>query len=279
MSNFYNINKNKNNLEKIIFNDCFAFQKNTSNNWVYNKLHICKLQNIICNVMPIYPEHFPVIIKPIYNLYGMSKDTYKINDLECFKMYWGHSGFWSTYLNGTHLSIDFVLIDNKIVFSLIFQGHYLENIIGAFDYWETKFIDIPINLKNNINKIINKLNNYTGLINVECIGDYVIECHLRGGDIFYIDDDINKEIYNLYTNYEWNFNKTLDNFFIVPIWKQKMKNPDTNIEKLTKNIICEIDGDGLSGPPLFKRKALLFGNNLDKLINCRNNIYKSNFNS
>jgi hypothetical protein len=275
MSNFYNINKNKDNLEKIIFNDCSAFEKNTSNNWVYNKFYISKLQNIECNVMPIQPNIFPVIIKPIYNLYGMSKDTYKVQNLESFKMYWGHSGFWSKCLTGHHYSIDIVLINNEIKYYLIFEGHYLKNIIGAFEYWETKNIEIPITLKKNIDIILNKLHTFTGIINVECIDNYIIECHLRGGDIFYVDDDLNKEIYNLYVHKKWNFSKKIKPFYIVPIWKQQMKNPDTIITDFTKNIYCEEDGDGLSGPPLYKRKALLFGHDFKTLIDCRNNIYNS----
>ena len=260
----------------VPINDTTSFEFFKKNNWIYNRLYLAQLQNLDCSVMPIIPKNYPIILKPIINLYGMSKDVYKINNQIIFNRYSTNQGFWCQYLEGIHKSIDIIVIDNKIIWYCCFIGHKLD-IIGAFDYWELDWNNLSEKLLTNLKMIINKLDNYSGIINFECIGDNIIEAHLRGGDIFLLNDNVIKEIVNLYRYNKWQLkNYENEKMFIVPIWKQYMKNPNQDLEQYFKDkqLDYSIDGDGLAGPPLFNRKAIIVNNNLDYLLQVRNNLYK-----
>ena len=47
-------------------------------NIVYNKLEIAQFQNLNCNPFPCYPDSFPIVSKPIVNLYGMGLNSKKL---------------------------------------------------------------------------------------------------------------------------------------------------------------------------------------------------------
>ncbi len=257
--------------------DIDAFQTYHNNNWIYNKYTISKLQNLNCNIIPITPTFFPVIIKPIYNLTGMSKDVYKITCKEQFNIFDTHQGFWSPCFEGTHRSIDCVIINNKVIWTCCFIGYKLEGIIGAFDYWELTWKDIPQYLLNNINKIVSKLDNYTGILNVESIEDNIIECHLRPGDILYLNDKIIEQIINLYTLGTWELEDYVpQKLFLLPLWYQYL-NKSLDIKTILneyKNLYYDYDYDDLPGPPFLKRQCLLIHKDLNVLLQIREKVYE-----
>jgi hypothetical protein len=258
-------------------NDIDAFQKNQHNNWIYNKYTISSLQNIPCNITPIPPSFYPIILKPIYNLSGMSKDVYKITCKEQYDIYNSHQGFWSPCFEGTHRSIDCVIVNNELVWNCCFIGHKLEGVIGAFDHWELNWDDIPNNLLERIKTIISKLGNYTGILNVEAIGDNIIECHLRPGDILYLDDNIITQLINLYKDGEWDLRDyEQQQLFLVPIWYQYIKDHNKDIKEILgkyKNLYYDYDYDELPGPPFLKRQCLMICEDLNLLFKIRSEIY------
>ena len=71
---------------KIPINDLQAWKhpKNQPYKWIYNKLRLCEYQNIPCAPMPIQPKTYPIISKPIINLYGMGLNTVKIESEKDF---------------------------------------------------------------------------------------------------------------------------------------------------------------------------------------------------
>ena len=61
----------------------------------------------------ILPENYPVIFKPIINLYGMSRFEIVNNEEEYYdKLEDGL--FWSPYFTGDHYTIDFIIINGVI---------------------------------------------------------------------------------------------------------------------------------------------------------------------
>ena len=68
---YYYIKKYK--LKKNYSNDLDSWLFNNKYREVYNKLWLSYTQDIDCAPMGIYPNKYPVIIKPIINLYGMSR--------------------------------------------------------------------------------------------------------------------------------------------------------------------------------------------------------------
>lgn len=258
-------------------NDMDAFQIHQNNNWIYNKYTITKLQNIPCNIVPIIPNFFPIILKPIYNLTGMSKDVYKINCKEEFNMYDTHQGYWSPCFKGTHRSIDCIILNNKVVWTCCFIGYKLDGIIGAFDYWELSWKEIPQKLLNNINKVTSKLDNYSGILNVESIGDNIIECHLRPGDVLYLNDKIISQIINVYKFGTWELRDySKQKLFLLPLWYQYL-NKSLDIKKILseyKDLYYDYDYDTLPGPPFLKRQCLLIHKDLNVLLKIRQRLYE-----
>ena len=108
----------------------------------------------------------------------------------------------------------------------------MDGIIGAFDYWELSWKEIPKKLLNNINKVTSKLDNYSGILNVESIGDNIIECHLRPGDVLYLNDKIISQIINVYKFGTWELGDYIQQkLFLLPLWYQYI-NKSLDIKKI-----------------------------------------------
>ena len=57
----------------------------------------CEFQGIEHAPMPIEPSTYPVIIKPIINLYGMGLNIIKVNNQEEFYDNWYNNNFWMKF--------------------------------------------------------------------------------------------------------------------------------------------------------------------------------------
>lgn len=222
--------------------------------WLYNKLMICQSQNIHCaplGVMPLQTD-FPIIVKPIINLYGMGFHAYKVKSLDEFKenkILQLPGMFWSSYLNGKHISLDVFMIKGKIKWFCAFRGHKDKKKFGAFLFWETV---LNYRMSFNIKVWIKKhLGRYTGCLNLEIIGKDIIEVHLRMGDINHLDlyDEhsnlIMKTLIDIYKGKKSKHINSLTHFFIpkiyiIPLFLTKDEYQRRN--KLTPNelhTICE----------------------------------------
>ena len=204
----------------IPVNDIDAWLFYPKYNWIYNKIKVCQTQNIKCAPVGILPPKFPIFIKPIINLYGMGWGSRKINNISEYKKYLSPGYFWMPILEGPHLSYDFVLIKGEIKLFICFQGYPTKD--GMFDYWETLNNKPPEFLLNWINKNLNNDDKYTGCLNIEIIGDKIIDCHLRMGDINQIHSkDIIKSIINVYKGNETACDNLVNNIpkiYLVPIF-------------------------------------------------------------
>ena len=103
--------------------------------WVYNKMRLCELQNVEHAPMPVEPKEYPVVLKPIINLYGMGLQSVLVKNFFEFSEQWEHTGFWSTYLTGTHRSYDVVLDNDQVKWCVCFTG-FPARVFGAFERWE-----------------------------------------------------------------------------------------------------------------------------------------------
>jgi len=158
-------------------NDCDAWNMYPKYNFIYNKMFICQYQNLKYAPVPIYPDEYPVIIKPIINLMGMGLESTLINNREEFKKYTTH--FWMEYLEGKHMSWDLVIQNGKILYTCCFIGYKKQ--FGSFIYWKwLEIIDPPKIVQQFVN---DNMKGYTGSLNIETINNIIIEAHLRMGDI------------------------------------------------------------------------------------------------
>lgn len=180
-------------------NDSHTWRLNPNHRHVYNKLHIALSQGLLAAPsgvsplsMQLAPEH-ACFVKPITNLGGMSLNSFSTtaqaiadatidapenNALNC-----AAGSFWCEFLEGSQTSTDILILNGKakwfghtkaadeksknrpIYWELGADCHQLEPVIEAF--------------------ISRELVGYTGLCNVEMIGNYIIEAHLRGSNAFF----------------------------------------------------------------------------------------------
>ena len=165
----------KNKYSNIPINDFEAYQHHYDFNDIYNKLFISQIQKLDSAPVGIIPVEFPVIIKPIINLYGMSNGFKKINNMEEFENEENYGMFWQKYLEGIQYNVDLNIIDGKVIqYFCVIQVPDLD---GKFKYHYYKKDYI---LHKKIIKLIeNLLVDYTGFLNIEVIEDFIIEMHLR----------------------------------------------------------------------------------------------------
>ena len=227
----------KKNKEKLFpLNDQEAWLRNPIHKVIYNKLWLSEIQNLLANPTPIIPFSFPVIVKPIINLDGMSKGFLKVNTKEEYNKISDLPGyFYQTYLNGLQYNFDIIMKNGRIIDSFCLESMPLKE--GMFKYH--KYIEkrIPDNIKILLESV---LDDYTGFLNIEVIDKYIIEAHLRlNGDLFiYKESDFDKLILFTETK-KYKKLKTKKNISFIPLF---LKNKNLNfksIEYLLKDKIVE----------------------------------------
>lgn len=165
--------------KKMINNDADAYKAFPKHKFVYNKLWVTKSQNLKCGRMnePPSKTQYPVFIKPIINLQGGNADCYQIRNEDEFQKYSHREDmFWCELLQGQEGSTDFILHNGKIVFQLSYvidqeQDTFLQEI--------TKISAKNVCPEYIIQWLFTHLHTYSGAVNIQYIGDKIIECGLR----------------------------------------------------------------------------------------------------
>jgi hypothetical protein len=166
--------------------------KNTEHRWVFNKLEVALRQGLHAGPAATAPEYSgKYIMRPIYNIYGMGigakSFTYDKN-LDYDSLI-NHSVvppgyFWCQFVEGNHLSIDYNQDINGFWHTRsVWQGrHENKNNLTRFASWTR--------LDNGSAPEWNQLPMGPSFLydpevtafNVEMIGKYIIEIHLRLGN-------------------------------------------------------------------------------------------------
>lgn len=246
-------------------------------NWVYNKLKICESQNIPCGPVGTEPTEYPVIIKPIINLWGGGNSIKIAHDQEQYASIKTAGLFWSPFHIGTHYSIDLIVLNGIVQDTFCFRGEKLQ--LGMFDYWElTK--EYPDSIYNYVvTWVETNLRGYTGCVNLEVIGNYITEVHLRIGDIDRLGSiALMESIHILYNAKSWvNIDLEIpDTFYIAALFAQPNKTFTIN-EKLTDTLFKHLEyyqidtADGMhSNPPAGSRLAVFCDESLEAVCEARN---------
>lgn len=140
--------------------------------WVYNKLQIAKLQGLACGPAGVpVPYTGQYIVRPIMNFSGMGikAEIKTLVDNDCHNIEPGM--FWCELLQGDHISVDYN-------YGAPVQGYRAyrdnNNPLYMFNKW-TRIKSFPI-----IPPFLWNISNKYSTINIEFIGNKVIEVHLRG---------------------------------------------------------------------------------------------------
>lgn len=218
----------------IISNDIDAYLKNKRYRHIYNKLWLAESQDLPASPIGIYPNCYPIIIKPIINLFGMSRGITIINNEEDYTNFNKDGFFWEKYLTGKHITLDIILKEGNVLFVGGFKSYKDKN--GSFKYHESVKVNFKLPIE--INYWMTKhLNRYTGCLNLEIIQDtykynYIIEAHLRlNGDFQLYDENFVKQIANI--NNINNINYKYDKKYLIPIFIEKnVKKGNINYKKI-----------------------------------------------
>jgi hypothetical protein len=185
-------------LPVTIWEDYQAWEKygSTELRWVFNKLEVALRQGLHAGPAGVPPGHRGLFIaRPVYNLYGMgigaeqfSYDPRMYDEMVQHK-YVSPGSFWCEWIPGTHLSIDYQKYDNGTwEVSSVWQGHhYSDTNLTKFRCW-TRLSnraapvvkDLPLDPEWTIDPELT-------FFNIELRGDYIIDLHLRPGDIQFLD--------------------------------------------------------------------------------------------
>ncbi len=148
--------------------------------WVYNKLMIAESQQLECGPHGIEPPRFPVFSKPIYNMRGMGSGSRIFRTAREYKLGQRPGHMWVTLLQGEHVSTDVAVVDGEPVWWRHATGVPLQG--GMFDHWIVWTEPRPQLEAYCADWVRTHLGGYTGMLNLETIGNVIIEAHLRFAD-------------------------------------------------------------------------------------------------
>ena len=136
--------------------------------WVYNKLAISESQGFACGPHGIEPPSFPVFSKPVFNMRGMGTGSRIMRNLTDYKTHQKPGHFWTTLLEGEHVSTDVAVVNGEAKWWRHTTGEPLKG--GMFDYWTVLDDDKPEIEAYCGDWLRKNLAGYTGMANFETIG-------------------------------------------------------------------------------------------------------------
>ena len=148
--------------------------------WIYDKLAVALSQGLDAAPHGVMPPAFPVFSKPLMNLRGMGIGSRVIGSAAEYREALTPGHFWSTLLEGRHVSSDAALVDGVPVWWRHTSGVTAPG--GTFDYWHVHQEADPAVESWCGAWARAHLAGYTGMVNFETIGGRIIEAHLRFAD-------------------------------------------------------------------------------------------------
>ena len=205
---------------------------NPAHRWVYDKLAVALSQGMAAAPHGVAPQNYPVFSKPIYNLKGMGVGSRALLSPDDYANAYQPGHFWTTLLEGDHVSSDVALVDGEPQWWRHATG--VASGAGTFDYWEVHAVPSPAVEEWCGAWCRRHLKGYTGLLNLETIGGRIIEVHLRFADQW---PDLYgpgwvEAIIGLYASGEWRFDDSARRtgysvvLFAPHGWRYRHPSPD-----------------------------------------------------
>jgi hypothetical protein len=144
--------------------------------WIFDKLILSRKLGHVCGPMGVYvPTPGNYVVRPCVNLYGMSRGA-SIEYIEHDTEHLPDGSFWQEVFSGTHYSVDYE--NGNQVRCTIGVLEDPAKSLSRFKLWKVdeKHITLPSIIQHFVDKY--------PAVNVEIIGDKVIEVHLRGNPDF-----------------------------------------------------------------------------------------------
>lgn len=157
-----------------------AYRLYPNERWVYNKLNIAESQGMTCGLHGIEPPSYPVFSKPVYNMRGMGTGSRVLRSGKEYERHNRPGHFWMPLIQGEHVSTDVAAVNGEPRWWRHVTGKALGQ--GTFDYW-TVLAESRLAIEDYAGRWLREhLAGYTGMVNLETIGERIIEVHLRFAD-------------------------------------------------------------------------------------------------
>ena len=143
----------------------------------------------------------------------MGKGTYYLNKNKSLDKNY----FWTEILKGNHISLDVFYNKHGIQKTIAFRGY--PGKLFTFLCWEyLPNYEVPDNI---IEWIKINMKCYIGVFNIEIIGNKIIECHLRMGDLNQFQSEkLTNEVIKCYKNMKIS-HVDLPKIYLIPIFVEK----------------------------------------------------------
>lgn len=185
--------------------DSDAWQWYPAYRFVYDKLSLALGQGLQAGPHGVPPPRYPVFSKPIVNLRGMGVGSRVLASEKDYAAHYTPGHFWMTLLSGRHVSSDVAVVDGEARWWRHVTGKPAGE--GAFDYWIVHAEPLPAIETYCGDWVRRNLAGYTGMLNLETIGERIIEAHLRFADQWpdlygpgWVD-----AVVGLYERHDWDF--------------------------------------------------------------------------
>ena len=160
--------------------DSDAWQWYPAQRFVYDKLKLALGQNLTAAPHGVPPPFYPVFSKPIVNLKGMGVGSRVLKSPGDYVKHYAPGHFWMTLLDGRHVSSDVAVVGGEPRWWRHVTGKPAGE--GTFDYWIVHAEPLA-GIEADCGEWVRKnLAGYTGMLNLETIGEKIIEAHLRFAD-------------------------------------------------------------------------------------------------
>lgn len=262
----------------IPVSDPEAWQQYAKYRWVYNKLDLSKHLGYKAEPFGVYPTIYPVFCKPIINLYGMGMGAFVANKEDDIDERYQPGFFWQPVFDGAHISVD-VFVAQGLILGLI--GALGDKMSGnRFNMWS--IIDVPLQVEKKIEEFVSGcFGDYSGVVNLEFIGNNIIECHVRHSGQFvdlygegYLDSLI-----ALYSGDYKNFKLNNPSGYSFAVWGESGKQYEYDQKELENISDQEVSiqltysrGECRFNPPGGQRLAIVNSKNYNKGVKIRNDL-------
>jgi len=162
-------------------NDSEAYRLNRPLRWIYHKTLLYDALGVKYGLYTgekgDLPGKYPVVLKPIVNLHGLSLGASLAQDDEDIAEAPGF--LWMPLAKGDHVSVDTMVHDGKITDIRAVKGDR-HPVFGLFTKWEAYTVTPAI--EERAGHVVRTLRIGEGKMNIEMIGGTIIEVHLRHSD-------------------------------------------------------------------------------------------------